>query len=50
MTKSWSWRSIINTFQKFNVKVDKEFVPLESVKEIGQFAEARLIEQGSHEN
>ena len=31
---------------KFNVKVDKEFAALNLVKEIGQFAEARLIEQG----
>ena len=32
--------------KKFNVKVDKEFAALNLVKEIGQFAEARLIEQG----
>ena len=32
--------------EKFNVKVDKEFAALNLVKEIGQFAEARLIEQG----
>ena len=31
---------------KFNVTVDKEFAALNLVKEIGQFAEARLIEQG----
>ncbi|MDD7986338.1 hypothetical protein PQO01_15420 [Lentisphaera marina] len=31
---------------KFKVKVDKEFAALNLVKEIGQFAEARLIEQG----
>ena len=35
---------------KFEVKVDKEFAALNLVKEIGQFAEARLIEQGiSHQ-
>lgn len=32
--------------KKFNVTVDKEFAALNLVKEIGQFAEARLIEQG----
>ncbi|EDM26559.1 hypothetical protein LNTAR_02087 [Lentisphaera araneosa HTCC2155] len=31
---------------KFKVSVDKEFAALNLVKEIGQFAEARLIEQG----
>jgi NTP pyrophosphatase (non-canonical NTP hydrolase) len=31
---------------KFKVQVDKEFAALNLVKEIGQFAEARLIEQG----
>ena len=31
---------------KFNVKVDKEFAALNLVKEIGQFAEARLIDRG----
>ncbi|WDE99015.1 hypothetical protein PQO03_14350 [Lentisphaera profundi] len=32
--------------EKFQVKVDKEFAALSLVKEIGQFAEARMIEQG----
>jgi NTP pyrophosphatase (non-canonical NTP hydrolase) len=32
--------------QKFGVKVDKQFAALNLVKEIGQFAEARLIEEG----
>ena len=32
--------------KKFNVTVNKEFAALNLVKEIGQFAEARLIEQG----
>ena len=31
---------------KFDVKVDKEFAAYSLVKEIGQFAEARLISQG----
>ncbi|MCM8532374.1 MAG: hypothetical protein NE330_14520 [Lentisphaeraceae bacterium] len=32
--------------KKFNVEVDKEFAAMNLVKEIGQFAEARLINQG----
>lgn len=32
--------------KKFNVTVNKDFAALNLVKEIGQFAEARLIEQG----
>ena len=31
---------------KFDVDVDKEFAAMNLVKEIGQFAEARLINQG----
>lgn len=32
--------------KKFNVDVDREFAAMNLVKEIGQFAEAKLINQG----
>ena len=41
ITKNAEWYA-----NKFDVKVDKEFAAYSLVKEIGQVAEARLINQG----